>query len=256
MKHKNLSRGFSHHLLLPILAVFVVGAIGVVTLNFSSAASATKDCTNKIFGRYKNNPAYAKYDNYKSCVRKIQSVVGASVDGIYGNNTQAKVKAWQRNHSLTADGVVGHNTWAKMGVHPKYPSVTKRSCNAKSGYEWKSNKCQKKETQKKTTPTKTTTDKYAAERKECQSNGGTWDRNNYCMKKITFCDWTENGVRSKLTCHRDLWAEMHQYNELWQRNDRAWNACRAYFTKQRKSYGTFESSAQVERDCKGVVQNV
>ena len=100
--------------------IFAVGAIGVVTLNLSSAATKNKACTSLTFGRYKNNPAYSKYAKYKPCVKAIQKKVGSGQDGIYGNHTQSLVKAWQKNHGLTADGVVGSHTWAKMGIHPTY----------------------------------------------------------------------------------------------------------------------------------------
>jgi hypothetical protein len=116
MKNKRDSRGFSHHFILPIIAIFAVGAIGVVTLNMSGASSPKKSCTAITFGRYKNS----HISKYKSCVKAIQKKVGASADGIFGNNTSAKVKAWQKNHGLRADGVVGPKTWAKMGIHPTY----------------------------------------------------------------------------------------------------------------------------------------
>lgn len=49
-------------------------------------------------------------------VKIIQRIVGAKVDGIFGPETTAKVRAWQRSHGLTADGIVGPKTQAKMGI--------------------------------------------------------------------------------------------------------------------------------------------
>lgn len=46
--------------------------------------------------------------------RLIQSKVGTTADGIWGNNTTAAVKAYQSAHGLTADGIVGKNTWRAM----------------------------------------------------------------------------------------------------------------------------------------------
>lgn len=46
--------------------------------------------------------------------RAVQSQVGASVDGKYGNQTTAAVKAFQRKHGLQVDGVVGAQTIAAM----------------------------------------------------------------------------------------------------------------------------------------------
>ncbi len=158
MSHqKPNARGFSHHLLLPLLAVLIVGSIGsYVMLRSSSAASATHYCSEKTFGRYKNNPVYAKYDNMKICVQRIQKKVGVSnQDGYYGDYTQKKVKAWQTKYNktqtnpkkrLVVDGVVGGATWGAMKINQKYPNATSRSCKAKgSKYEWKSGKCQKKQ---------------------------------------------------------------------------------------------------------------
>lgn len=47
-------------------------------------------------------------------VRAVQSQVGASIDGKYGNQTTAAVKAFQRKHGLQVDGVVGAQTIAAM----------------------------------------------------------------------------------------------------------------------------------------------
>ncbi|WP_196358084.1 peptidoglycan-binding domain-containing protein [Nodosilinea nodulosa] len=38
----------------------------------------------------------------------------ASIDGVYGSNTQQAVKTFQRNHHLTPDGIIGHRTWAAL----------------------------------------------------------------------------------------------------------------------------------------------
>ena len=46
--------------------------------------------------------------------RLIQSKVGSTADGIWGNNTTAAVRAYQSTHGLTADGIVGKDTWRAM----------------------------------------------------------------------------------------------------------------------------------------------
>ena len=43
----------------------------------------------------------------------IQRLVGAAVDGIYGPETTAKVKAWQARNGLVADGIWGPKSDAK-----------------------------------------------------------------------------------------------------------------------------------------------
>lgn len=49
-------------------------------------------------------------------VARVQRIVGATVDGVFGPRTEGKVIAWQRKHELVADGVVGPKTRAKMGL--------------------------------------------------------------------------------------------------------------------------------------------
>jgi peptidoglycan hydrolase-like protein with peptidoglycan-binding domain len=46
--------------------------------------------------------------------RYIQSKLGISVDGVFGNQTRQAVVNWQRNHGLYSDGVVGQRTWASF----------------------------------------------------------------------------------------------------------------------------------------------
>ena len=47
-------------------------------------------------------------------VKMVQAVVGAKVDGVFGTNTELKVREWQACHGLTVDGVVGAKTWSSM----------------------------------------------------------------------------------------------------------------------------------------------
>lgn len=49
-------------------------------------------------------------------VKKVQSFLKISADGIFGSNTEASVKTWQAANGLTADGIVGDKTWSKMGL--------------------------------------------------------------------------------------------------------------------------------------------
>lgn len=37
-------------------------------------------------------------------------------DGIFGQKTLNAVKAWQKNHGLTADGIIGPKTWATLPI--------------------------------------------------------------------------------------------------------------------------------------------
>ena len=51
-----------------------------------------------------------------TAVKNLQKALGGlDVDGIFGKKTEAKVKAFQKKHKLTADGIVGKNTAHKLG---------------------------------------------------------------------------------------------------------------------------------------------
>ncbi|MBI1242316.1 N-acetylmuramoyl-L-alanine amidase [Umezakia ovalisporum] len=49
-----------------------------------------------------------------SVVKYIQHRVGAGVDGIYGPQTGAAIRKFQRQNGLLADGIVGRMTWQKL----------------------------------------------------------------------------------------------------------------------------------------------
>jgi peptidoglycan hydrolase-like protein with peptidoglycan-binding domain len=49
-------------------------------------------------------------------VRYVQRRVGADPDGVFGENTEARVKAWQTAKGLDSDGRVGPATWASLRV--------------------------------------------------------------------------------------------------------------------------------------------
>lgn len=59
-------------------------------------------------------------NNDPELVKKVQKLLGITVDGIYGPNTENAVKEWQKMNGLDADGIVGNKTWAAM--FPNSPS--------------------------------------------------------------------------------------------------------------------------------------
>ena len=52
-----------------------------------------------------------------------QNGYNLTVDGIFGNGTQAAVIDFQSKNGLTADGIVGQNTWRTLLVLPPRPTV-------------------------------------------------------------------------------------------------------------------------------------
>lgn len=164
MKHQKRSAlGFSHHFLLPILAILIVGGIGsYVMLKSSGAASTTYtvavckekgtikngskgSCVRvaqKVLQKWaKTNPTVAA--SYKSAI----SVAKASnfVDGSFGSDTASVVKAFQSKKTPSSiDGKVGKNTWAALskvsgasGVKVVVGSTSSASDQKKCTYKYK-----------------------------------------------------------------------------------------------------------------------
>lgn len=77
-----------------------------------------------VFFRPDNNEVYAlsKYGSRGSEVTQIQTKLKrwgyytGNIDGIYGSQTVAAVKYFQRKNGLTVDGIAGKNTLAAMGI--------------------------------------------------------------------------------------------------------------------------------------------
>lgn len=52
----------------------------------------------------------------REIIKDIQRVLGITVDGGFGPQTKAAVKAWQSGHGLVSDGIVGPKTMEMMGI--------------------------------------------------------------------------------------------------------------------------------------------
>lgn len=57
----------------------------------------------------------AQQDAHAHPVRLLQRLLHVAVDGVFGPETLAAVKAYQRDHGIRADGVVGPETWGALG---------------------------------------------------------------------------------------------------------------------------------------------
>lgn len=56
-------------------------------------------------------------------VKILQGLLGITMDGIFGRNTEMEVKKFQASNKLMADGIVGNKTWEKLGFIFKPLSV-------------------------------------------------------------------------------------------------------------------------------------
>ena len=72
--------------------------------------------------RYETVAALSKYGSRGNEVKQIQTKLkrwgyyNGSVDGIYGSQTLAAVKSFQRKNGLTVDGIAGPKTLKAMGI--------------------------------------------------------------------------------------------------------------------------------------------
>lgn len=67
-----------------------------------------------MFVKYRGKPIRRGEKNHE-LVKKIQRVVGAKVDGLFGRQTEKAVMRFQAKHGLTVDGWIGAQTWAVLG---------------------------------------------------------------------------------------------------------------------------------------------
>ncbi len=111
-------RGVSHHFLLPIIAVLVVGGIGGVIMQRSSSA-ATK-CRNRTFS----------IGARSECVRYAQYMIGTSHDGVFGNNTRAKLKQKTGQTSLNSAA------WGKLCARGYSAAINKQRDAACKGGQY------------------------------------------------------------------------------------------------------------------------
>lgn len=52
--------------------------------------------------------------NCPTAIKWLQGMIGTTADGIFGNDTESKLKKYQKNHGLTSDGECGLKTYKKI----------------------------------------------------------------------------------------------------------------------------------------------
>lgn len=109
------------------IAAAIVMILGFVILPVNQVGAAARGC---VAGTYRQG-------NSGTCVRYIQTILtynlrsgscgnvntAVGIDGSFGPQTAAGVKAYQRENCLVADGIVGPNTWRALCSQAFYSRV-------------------------------------------------------------------------------------------------------------------------------------
>ncbi len=113
---------FSKHKIKIIICLLVIFGIAISIL--------------AICAKNNNVEALSKYGSRGSEVRQIQEKLkrwgyyNGSVDGIYGSQTTAAVKSFQRKNGLTVDGIAGTKTLQAMGIYTSSSSSSSSSSHS------------------------------------------------------------------------------------------------------------------------------
>lgn len=117
-------------IIIAVLTIIVVGSIGTYLVTTSSAATPcirqhvygqgnAGTCVD-IIQRVVRNYGLAQPSNsrYFAYSKRTVLVPSRFVDGVFGPNTAAQVKNFQRWQGIGIDGVVGRQTWTSMCQQP------------------------------------------------------------------------------------------------------------------------------------------
>lgn len=64
-------------------------------------------CVSSQKSNYKKRDTY----KYRNLTKIVQRIVGVTVDGKCGKDTDTAIRKYQKIHGLTVDDVLGLNTW-------------------------------------------------------------------------------------------------------------------------------------------------
>jgi hypothetical protein len=120
------------------------GGGAVAPAGGSNEATAKGD--EKASSQEKSAPVVLKRGDRGASVRKLQSALGTTADGVFGPQTEKAVKRFQKRKGLTVDGVVGPQTRDALGLDPfahgsvvhkssgvRLPAALKRIAECESG---------------------------------------------------------------------------------------------------------------------------
>jgi hypothetical protein len=93
-----------------LLALALMGAALACTADISAA--------DRTGGASAASEVVVKRGDRGDAVRKIQSALGLTADGVFGPLTEGAVKRFQRRKGLVVDGIVGPQTRAALGLDP------------------------------------------------------------------------------------------------------------------------------------------
>lgn len=121
------------------LFAYVIGAIAILVGSAVLPLNQVNAASGCVVYTYRQG-------NSGACVKNIQTIITMNtrsgscgnvntavvIDGSFGPNTAAGVKAFQRENCLTADGIVGPNTWRALCTQAFYTRVASPTDNDKA----------------------------------------------------------------------------------------------------------------------------
>jgi peptidoglycan hydrolase-like protein with peptidoglycan-binding domain len=97
-----------------VLAVGVLSAVGTASADRPLASASSSDV---VLERGDRGPA----------VKRLQTALGVTADGVFGPITERAVKRFQRRKGLVVDGIVGPITRRALGLEPFGSRAVSRS---------------------------------------------------------------------------------------------------------------------------------